>query len=135
VLVDHPDGFSRALFRANAASFAIIVIYLHRNGRRDDPLGAIHPAKKTGLLSRFGWNAFGNVYLGPRRSPVAGLSGFSLAKFRSGNRKGVFMSFAGSHFNPSTFYSAAIGEGHRDFLNSSVIRAAVPLKNQAQALL
>ena len=44
------------------------------------------------------------------------------------------MSFAVSHFNPSTFYSVAIGEGHRDFLNSSVIRAAPLLKNQAQAL-
>ena len=123
MLVDHPDGFSRTLFRADAASFAVVMIYLYRNGLLDNTLRAIHPAKKTGLPPRFGWNAFGRVYLWPRRSPVAGLPGFSLAKFRSGNRKGVFMSFAGSHFNPSTLNAASIGEGHRDFLNSSVIRA------------
>ena len=96
VLVNHSDRFGRALLRADAASLAVIIVDFHGDGFRDDSLGAIHPAKKTGFSS-IGWNAFRAVYFRPRGSPVAGLSGFGLAKFSSGNCKGVFISFAGSH--------------------------------------
>jgi hypothetical protein len=49
VLVNHPDGFGGAFFSAYAASLAVIIIDFHRDGLLDDPLGAIHPAKKAGL--------------------------------------------------------------------------------------
>jgi hypothetical protein len=62
VLVNHPDSFGGAFFSANAASFAVIIVDFHRDGLRDDSLGAIHPAKKTGFPSCFGWNAFRAVY-------------------------------------------------------------------------
>ena len=97
LLGNHLDRLGRALLRADAASLAVIIVDFHRDGLRDDSLGAIHPAKKTGFLSCFGWNAFRAVYFRSRGSPFAGLSGFSRAKFSSGNCKGVFISFAGSH--------------------------------------
>src|SRR5208337_5221504 len=97
LLVNHPDRFGRALLSADAASLAVVIVDFNGDGLRDDSLGAIHPAKKTGFLACFGWNAFGTVYFRPRGPPVAGLSGFGLAKFSSGNCKGVFISFAGSH--------------------------------------
>jgi len=97
VLINHPDRLGRAFFSANAASLAVIIVDFHRDGLRDDSLGAIHPAKKTGLLPCFGWNAFRAVYFGARGPPVAGLSAFSLAKFSSGHCKGVFISFGVCH--------------------------------------
>ncbi len=81
LLGNHPDRFGRALFCAYAASLAVIIVDFHRERLRDDSLGTIHPAKKTGFGPCFGWNAFRGVYFRARRSPVAGLSGFSPAKF------------------------------------------------------
>jgi len=75
------DGFGRALFRADAASLAVIIVDLHWDGLGDDALRTKHPAEKTGFFACFGWNAFRAVYFGARRSPVAGLSRFGLAKF------------------------------------------------------
>ncbi len=125
-LVNHPDGPGRALFSAYAASLAVIIVDFHRDGLLDDPLGAIHPAKKAGLPPCSGWNAFRTVYLRSRRPPVTGLSGFSLAKFRSRNRKGVFMGLAVFHGNPYGFYSAAHGGDHRNFQPFSRIKSKSP---------
>ena len=62
LLVNHPDRFGRALLSADAASLAVVIVDFHRDGLRDDSLGAIHPAKKTGFASCLGCKAFRAVY-------------------------------------------------------------------------
>jgi hypothetical protein len=128
VLADHPDRLGRAFFGANAASLAVIIVDFHRDGLRDDSLGAIHPAKKTGILSCFGWNAFRAVYFRMRGPPVAGLSGVCRAKFSSGECKGVFISFGVSHV---IFLLA--GSAPSLFADRGFPKPAGLLKNQAQA--
>jgi len=52
MLGHHRDGLGGALFRADTASLAIIIIDLHGDGLGDDSLGAIHPTQETGLSPR-----------------------------------------------------------------------------------
>ena len=53
MLGHHRDGPGGALFCADTASLAEIIIDLYRDGLGYNSLGAIHPTKETGLFPRF----------------------------------------------------------------------------------
>jgi hypothetical protein len=57
-------GFCRTFLGADTAPLAVIVVNFHGRELGNDPFGAIHPAKMTGIPSGLGRDTFGAVYLG-----------------------------------------------------------------------
>jgi hypothetical protein len=71
LFICHGNSLCWADLRTYSASFAIVQVYLNRNGLANYGIGAIEPALKAGGLILPGWEALFLVYHWTRATPLA----------------------------------------------------------------